>query len=186
MSTKQLAAAQTRSRLIEAAIRTLETHGTSGLTLDAVAKEAGVSKGGLLHHFPSKEVLHESIIRHLMTEFAARAKVYYDQEIPRPGRWLRAYVHATFEETPPPLELSAMLMLTLTENAGMLNAIREDFHQWQMGLLEDGLPIARALVVRLAADAYWFDRLIGISPHDDDTRQKLLNELLALTEVTPV
>ncbi len=36
MSTKQLAAAQTRSRLIEAAIRTLETHGTSGLTLDAV------------------------------------------------------------------------------------------------------------------------------------------------------
>ncbi len=43
-----------KERLLRAASRVLLRHGVQALTLEAVALEARTSKGGLLHHFPSK------------------------------------------------------------------------------------------------------------------------------------
>ena len=46
-----------RERILEAAERVVAEIGAARLTLDVVAQAAGVSKGGLLYHFPSKESL---------------------------------------------------------------------------------------------------------------------------------
>ena len=46
-----------RDRILDAAEARLLQRGPAGLVLDAVAREAQVSKGGLLYHFPSKEAL---------------------------------------------------------------------------------------------------------------------------------
>src|SRR5690348_11094601 len=51
-----------RERLLDAAERVVAESGATHLTLDAVAKSAGVSKGGLLYHFPSKEALLEGML----------------------------------------------------------------------------------------------------------------------------
>ena len=51
-----------RDRLLDAAERVVVESGATHLTLDAVAKSAGVSKGGLLYHFPSKEALLEGML----------------------------------------------------------------------------------------------------------------------------
>ncbi|HZB75928.1 MAG TPA: TetR family transcriptional regulator, partial [Solirubrobacteraceae bacterium] len=40
-----------REALLDAAIRVIRRDGAQKLTLDAVAAEAGVSKGGILYHF---------------------------------------------------------------------------------------------------------------------------------------
>lgn len=37
--------------------------GIAALSLNAVAREAGVSKGGLLHHFPNKQALIFALVR---------------------------------------------------------------------------------------------------------------------------
>ena len=42
-----------RARLLDAAVAVVRRDGAQALTLDAVAAEAGVSKGGLLYHFRS-------------------------------------------------------------------------------------------------------------------------------------
>ena len=44
-----------RQAILEAAERVVTEAGAAHLTLDAVAGKAGVSKGGLLYHFPSKK-----------------------------------------------------------------------------------------------------------------------------------
>ena len=46
-----------RERILEAAERVVGDVGAARMTLDVVAQAAGVSKGGLLYHFPSKESL---------------------------------------------------------------------------------------------------------------------------------
>ncbi len=43
-----------RSALLDAAERVVLRDGAGQLTMDAVAAEAGVSKGGVLYAFPSK------------------------------------------------------------------------------------------------------------------------------------
>jgi AcrR family transcriptional regulator len=49
--------ARTRAALLRAAGRVFAEHGFHRATLEAVAAEAGVSKGALFHYFPSKEQL---------------------------------------------------------------------------------------------------------------------------------
>jgi AcrR family transcriptional regulator len=44
----------TRDRIIVAAMETFASRGFRGASIDAVATEAGVTRQGLLHHFPSK------------------------------------------------------------------------------------------------------------------------------------
>ena len=64
-----------RDRLLDAAERVVVESGATHLTLDAVAKSAGVSKGGLLYHFPSKEALLEGMLsRHFKDVDAEVAK----------------------------------------------------------------------------------------------------------------
>jgi AcrR family transcriptional regulator len=60
----------TREAILRAAGRVVVEEGVSGMTLEAVACEAGVSKGGLLYRFPSKEALIASMIGRLIEVFA--------------------------------------------------------------------------------------------------------------------
>lgn len=58
----------TRERIMEAATAVAHAVGPAHLSLDAVAERAGVSKGGLLYHFPTKASLIKAIVeRHLDT-----------------------------------------------------------------------------------------------------------------------
>jgi len=55
----------TREQILEAATRLLAEHGYAALRVAAVATEAGVSLGGQLHHFPSKESLVIAVLERL-------------------------------------------------------------------------------------------------------------------------
>jgi AcrR family transcriptional regulator len=182
---KQGSGTQTRARLIEAAMRSIRTEGVTGLTLDGVAKGAGVSKGGLLHHFPSKEALIEAILRGLFADFEAQVRRYYEEEVPAPGRWLRAYVRATFDDEPLPLELITMLSGGIAESEALLALIREDAASWAARLNNDGVSVARATVIRRAADATWIERALDDVPEDPAARRRVLQELLDLTVEDP-
>ncbi|MEO5324396.1 helix-turn-helix domain containing protein [Mesorhizobium sp. CC13] len=56
--------ADPKLRLYRAAVAVALEHGFGKVTLDAVAREAGFSKGGLLHHFASKNALIRSMLAH--------------------------------------------------------------------------------------------------------------------------
>jgi len=180
---KQTHAKQTHDRVLATAIHILRTEDGTTLTLDAVAKEAGISKGGLLHHFPSKEALLEAVLKQLLEGFAARVAYYTEQEQPRPGRRLRAYIRASFEEDPLSRELILLLLTAILESSTLLQLIQADVEHWQTSLQADGLTAARAAVIRQASDAFWMDRIIERDDQDPALRQAVMDELLQLTEV---
>ncbi|HSV83091.1 MAG TPA: TetR/AcrR family transcriptional regulator [Ramlibacter sp.] len=55
----------TRDQILEAATKLLAEHGYAALRVAAVANEAGVSLGGQLHHFPSKDSLVVAVLERL-------------------------------------------------------------------------------------------------------------------------
>lgn len=173
----------TRTKLLDAALDAMRKAGYNGFTLDLVAKTAGVSKGGLLHHFPSKDALIEAILRQLFVRFEALVQQYYDQDKDDSGRWLRAYVRATFDDDPPPIEIATILLSAFIENHALMQFLQEDFAGWRSRLLRDGLPAARARVIWQAADAYWLDRILGSDSMDEGERQALIDELIGLTRM---
>lgn len=59
----------TKDRILQAAAEIAMEVGPVNLSLDAVARRAGFSKGGLLYTFPTKAKLLEALVEHHMAEF---------------------------------------------------------------------------------------------------------------------
>lgn len=88
---------ETRRRILDAATAVLGNLGAAHMTLDAVAAEAGISKGGLLYHFASKDALLRGLIdqgkaQHLLDLEAARQR-YPDTT----GGYLQSYVDSKLD-----------------------------------------------------------------------------------------
>jgi AcrR family transcriptional regulator len=62
-----------RDRVLDAYETLLIEHGAAAITLDAVSAAAGVSKGGLLYHFASKDALATGLLDRLQERSAADA-----------------------------------------------------------------------------------------------------------------
>lgn len=173
----------TRAALLEAAGRVLQAQGAA-LSLDAVAREAGVSKGGLLHHYPSREALLSALAHGLLERFRERMKAAHARERETggnaPGAWLRAYIEVTF--TPEAGEEA--LCLALAPLAGHPELLA-DLREAQAFLLPaaegDGLPAGRAHAIRLACDGFWLGPLTGLPELDAAGREALREELLTWT-----
>ena len=90
----------TRDRIIAAANRLIKEHSFAEFTLEKVAQEAGVSKGGLLHYFSNKDALVLGMLEHLHEEFVSsvdRKLIATGVSEPTPQMHVRAMAEATFE-----------------------------------------------------------------------------------------
>lgn len=54
-----------REKILDAAYDVVDKHGIAALTFDAVAEESGISRGGLLYHFRTKDELLVALHKHL-------------------------------------------------------------------------------------------------------------------------
>jgi AcrR family transcriptional regulator len=181
---KSQSAAATRDRLLQATSHIIQTQGVERLTLDAVAKEAQVSKGGLLYHFASKEALVLGVIQYLMDDFDAAIahELAQDNAPDSPGRWLRAYVKATFNYNSLPTTLISNLLSAVTLNPELLKPVQSQYDVWQQKLQASGLDPVRASLVRLAADGLGTSELFGMALPNESLRQQLLEMLLAMIQ----
>jgi AcrR family transcriptional regulator len=71
----------TRELILEAATELLAKHGYAALRVAAVAKEAGVSLGGQLHHFPTKD----SLVIAVLERLSARVLKFAERDAARNG-----------------------------------------------------------------------------------------------------
>ncbi|WP_045824062.1 TetR/AcrR family transcriptional regulator [Williamsia herbipolensis] len=62
---------QAKRRILDAAVRVLVDEGYAHATTLRIQKEAGISRGGLLHHFPSRDELLVAAVHHLAAERVA-------------------------------------------------------------------------------------------------------------------
>ncbi len=87
--------ASTRLQIVEAALRCFVDLGYSGTTTTVIAEKAGLSRGAMLHHFPSKIDIVRAAVEHL---HAKRLKAFrksidkMPRDESRPRKALEAYL----------------------------------------------------------------------------------------------
>lgn len=79
--------------LLDAAEAVVAREGIASLTLDAIAAEIRMSKGGVLHHFPTKDRLVEAMVVRSAKAWRAHFTRAYELMAPGPGRMVRALLH---------------------------------------------------------------------------------------------
>lgn len=177
--------APARERLLDAAEARLLEHGPAGLVLDAVAADAGVSKGGLLYHFASKEALAQALVERMAERFDRVQAALADADPDAPGRRTRAYLRSTVGAGGEPADASGALVAGILASIGgdpaRLEALRAGFARWQERLEHDGVDPVRTTLVRLAADGMWLSALLGLPQLDKALGARVLEALDALT-----
>ncbi|MFI6515366.1 TetR/AcrR family transcriptional regulator [Spirillospora sp. NPDC050679] len=172
-----------RDRILDAVERMLVSGGADAIRLDAVAAEAGVSKGGLLHHFRSKQALLEGALDRLVQRFQA--------ELPAagspPGAFVRAWLDATIPDADVPAQAHAdqvavALLAGLSGGSEVLESFRRCYREWQDRLVDDGIDPVTASLVRLAVDGWWMARLLGLAPPGGDLHRQVRARLTAMIE----
>jgi AcrR family transcriptional regulator len=170
---------QVRRALLDCAAQIAAEQGSSAITIQAVAERAGVTKGGLLHHFDSKQALLAAVFEDLLDKM--------DQEIDRTladdptsrGRFTRAYVRACFSDR---LLGDRSLWGALSVAIVSEPALRALWSAWLDGRMArhaetDGDP--RLVAVRLAADGVWLADMMekagGLKRYRQDFETVLLS-----------
>lgn len=178
-------ALQTRDTVLKAASQIIARSGIGAFTIEAVAQEAGVTKGGVLHHFPSKEALIDGLIDQVTAEFNSRVMAELEAEPEgQPGRWLRAYIRAIFSVQDEEINLMPALAAVVAADHETINRIRRGMESSQVAAVQDGLDPTLATIIRLAVDGVIFTRAFNVNVLDRETSQHVYDELFRLTSLS--
>lgn len=159
----------TKPELLDRAIDVL--HRGDALTLDAVAREAGLTKPGLVHHFGTKEILTVAVVNHIIDRWEADL-VTRAPEHAAPIDKLRAYVDYALTGDFDASDLALLADVNLRERLSALWAQR--LTPWlgtEVGT--DAASRASLRAARLLADGAWFNAALGIPTVRDDERSVL-------------
>jgi AcrR family transcriptional regulator len=174
-----------RERILNAAEARLLATGPAGLVLDAIALDAGISKGGLLYHFKSKESLVTGLLERMLDHLDRELEVLSEADPEEAGAWTRAYLASTVTDEGKPADNSAQLMAgilaTLGRDSVHLERVRERFVRWHDRLAADGMDPTTATIVRLAADGLWLSALLGLPRLEEEIGPDTIRALRELT-----
>ncbi|WP_074598274.1 TetR/AcrR family transcriptional regulator [Sediminibacillus halophilus] len=164
--------------ILTAASKIVSERGIFNLTLEAVAEEAGISKGGLLYHFPSKEALVEGMVEHLTNNYREKIANNAEMDPEEKGQWVRAYVNVTFNQVYQNKDMNAGLLAAKAVNEKLLDPIRELYAEWQQEIEEDGIDPVKATIIRLASDGIWLAELFDIYHIEPEKKEEVYKTLL--------
>jgi AcrR family transcriptional regulator len=142
-------------RLLSAAVAAFAEHGADDVSLEEIARRAGVGIGTLYRHFPTRQALLEAVYRDQVEALRARADELAGSDSPRDAlaEWLRAL--AAFSATKH--NLTSALLATLGKDSSLMS----DCSKVICDAADDLLSQAKhAGVVRADADARDLIRLV--------------------------
>lgn len=175
---------RTRRAILDAAEGLLVERGRDASIAD-IAAAANVSKGGLLHHFPSREALSTAICQDGIDRLWRSVEGLVDETEPAPGRLHRAYVRALTGDSTEAVSVFSRTMIPQWY-AGIPEAdalLERDAARWRTAFETDGLAAATSLVVRHAAEG--LAAAMGSPFLDAQEIAQARQELLRLAQAHP-
>jgi AcrR family transcriptional regulator len=171
-----------RRALLDCAARISLEQGLPAVTLQAVANAAHVTKGGLLHHFPSKQALVQAVFHDLLEQLDAEIEQLIAADAEPHGRFTRAYIRAFAQADGERAseQWNALPLSSLTDPD-----MKAMWSAWYAERLarhaetDDGTSLALA---RYAADGLWLAGLLDYSGGPDESREALIEGLIAMTQ----
>jgi AcrR family transcriptional regulator len=177
---QQARAAKTRAKLLDAAATVVRRDGVQAITLARVAEEAGVSKGGLLYHFGSKEVL----VTALLEQTLADADAGLDElTADGPGAFARAYLEYVRRPDEHQADAATAVFAAAAAGDGELGPAADVFEAWQRRLMTaDGLDPALGLLARIVGDGLWLIDLFGLARPSEADRAAVIDLVARLLD----
>lgn len=173
--------------ILDAAMRVLDAADGTDITYDSVAREAGLTKAGLMYHFPSKDAMMIAIIEHVIARWQDELQGIL--EVPLEQSTLRQRVEAFVAfagsggATPGEFAVFSEAVRRPALSAPWLAYLRTwfDFDAAESDV-DGGAGHTALLLVWLATNGLWIAESTEILQLTEADRQALTEALLAVVE----
>lgn len=183
--------ATSREDILNAATVVAAREGASRLTIDAVAREVGLSKAGLLYSFPSKEALLTALLTRVIDKMEENApgddvpisRVCYDAdgvkvEKPHLRHDMRIFRHFLQDDT----DLPRAILIAGAQNPELLDPFRAFLGAKMDRVCTQACDSILALVLVAAMDGLMFQHLLKLPPVEPEIREKILERIEQMFE----
>ena len=165
----------TRERIL-AAVRTLLARGgPDAVTLDAAAAEAGISKGGLLYHFPTKAALFLGVLEQMRDRVEADMADRLDRTDPVDA--FLDYATPVDDESAFAVALIAAVHNGQAADPQIRQVMIDGFLAWERPLGDVELDPVDAEIIRLVGNGIYFSAISGLPPTDPDLLAAVIRRL---------
>ncbi|GAB3212414.1 TetR/AcrR family transcriptional regulator [Marinactinospora endophytica] len=152
------------------------------MTLEAVAAAAGVSKGGLLYHFPSKSAMMTGLARRL----ADRARDEFHEAVHSEEGVVRRFLRTSLPESVEETELYWSVIAALRGEEDVSDEARRligyVFAEWARLLHDEIDDPVLAETIRLVGDGLYLTAIAGLPQPDPDLVRRVMDRLVAQAE----
>jgi AcrR family transcriptional regulator len=168
---------RSRGAVIEAALTIIARDGPGRLTLDAIARESGISKGGVMHQFPTKKAVLSALLDLQVEHYEAVGARYLAEhrDVPQPHLKAQiATIRAAVTDTRP---LGLAILGAVSQDPSLLDAARASAASVLEAIKAEAPDPQLATLRWLAARGLVFSGLLGLCPFSPEERETLLDRL---------
>jgi AcrR family transcriptional regulator len=169
-----------RASILDAAARIVEQSGAAHLTIDAVAVAAGVSKGGVLYHFGSKQALLEGMLKQLLEQIEARTAAFRAALPAEANVALEAHVIAEHDRSPAERAMSLAILAAAAEQPELLAPARQAVVDAFDDAQRATTPGEYGWIVLLATEGLRFLDMLNLLPLSKADRQRVHARLIEM------
>lgn len=174
----------TSDLILDAAERVVARDGAH-LTIDAVVRESGFSKGGVLYNFPSKQALIEGMIARMTHGFLQRHEDAKSAAQAEGAPSASALFRAFFDDKSVDRQVYMGLLAALAENPDLIKPVSQVHQKIREDILAEATDTELARIAMLAADGLHFAEILGLETCSTDEREAIEARLIALVTEPP-
>lgn len=169
-----------RAGLLDAADRVIAKGGVTSLTIDAVAAEAGVSKGGVLYSFGTKDALIKAMLERAGESYEGLVSDYLATRGAEPYAAAAAHVDASHREDRLAAIRASALLASLVRSPEYRNEIQGSYRELFEKIDTQTQAGRRALTAVLAAEGAFLLRGLGLAEFDNDSWDAIFADIRAI------
>lgn len=176
-----------RPKLIQACIELLAQTSPGTVSIESVAKLAGISKGGLLHNFKSKRELLQNVLMTLSQEIEQQVNQKMESDPNPRGRFMRSHFSVFLENERSGSRIHTAIINCLIEIHRSELEIRGQFRlfrdRYKDRIEDENLPYETILLLSAAMDGIMLGLLNENEDGGAEERQALLEHMIRLTSL---
>jgi len=175
-----------KESILDAAERVIMRQGMANTTIEGVAAEAGISKGGLFYHFTSKKDMLMQLMDRYERNFTAMRRDIYEALPESPTRFLKATVLACVHDPARKEHGNISSVLSLLDDVDMRQRVFEMKLRIFEEVARESQSPEKAMLALFATDGLWLTELFGKEVISRELLDKVIAQLLHLIDAEGV
>jgi len=166
-----------RELILDAAQKVAVEKGAAKVSLDSVAKEAGLTKGGVLYNFPSKEALVSGMLERLMATYSPNITEYSAELVGQANPTLQSVFQVIRELEVVDHNIPMAILAAAAHNLNLLKPLRAEIQSRYKAICNEASSEDEATLLWAAGEGLMLIDMLGLLPFDGKKKTQLLQVL---------